>query len=223
MDHLTPCADEVYTTVYTLVYTSPATLPSGRAPWPDFPAPAFWMVDQVGLSLAPYPGDRRSAFGAGAACCRQAIPEDGVSTPLNQCRPALVTAGMLILPHEAGKVARVHVFEPRGFPDGGGAEQDLRSGVVGVAHAVVLVERGNVPRDQRRGRRDKPGRGLKLVVRIVPARDDQRDHFQPEPPLVNHLNGLQHVLQLTTQRPIVRSVHGLEVHLVAVGPGAEVV
>ena len=79
-----------------------------------------------------------------------------------------------------------------------------------------------MPGDAGRQAAEEPGDVAQLFVAVVEARDDQGDDLQPEPHGVDHLDAIDDVLQLATQRPVVLIAEGLEVDLVQVRPRPDV-
>src|SRR6266576_1419047 len=148
--------------------------------------------------------------------------EDAIADPADQGRLAARAAGVFVAADPTGKVARVDVLQAGRLTDAGGPEQRLGCGVVGVLHPVVLVEGGDMPGDARRQAAEEVGDVAQLFIAVVEARDDQGDDLQPEPHGVDHLDAVDDVLQLAAQRPVVLVAEGLEVDLVQVRPGPDV-
>src|SRR5437016_418463 len=152
----------------------------------------------------------------------QPVLEDAVADPADQGRLAARAAGVFVAAHPARQVAGVDVLQAGRLTDARGPEQRLGRGVVRVLHLVVLVERGDVPGDAGREAAEEAGDVAQLFVAVVEPWDDQGDDLQPEPHRVDHLDAVDDVLQLATQRPVVLIAEGLEVDLVQVRPRPDV-
>src|SRR5207237_10905575 len=94
--------------------------------------------------LAPHARDAPPAGGA-AAVRADPLPRDHVPRPLDQQIATIGTPGVLPAAHPARGVPGVDEVEARRRPGLTGPDEQLRGGVVRVGHAVVLVERGDVP------------------------------------------------------------------------------
>ena len=77
----------------------------------------------------------------------------------------------------------------------------------------------NIGRDGRHEARDV----AQLGVGVVESRDDQRDHLEPEAQAVQTLDRLEHCAQHAAQLPVVLVVEALQIDLVEVDPGTQVV
>ena len=91
-----------------------------------------------------------------------------------------------------------------------------------VAHLVVLVIGRDVPRDVWRQPSQEAGCVPQLGLRVVEAGHGQRHDFHPEAHLHQPLNRLQDVVHFPAQLAVIAVRHGLEVDLVGIRPGADV-
>ena len=80
-----------------------------------------------------------------------------------------------------------------------------------------------MPWDIRRDRGEESRDVAQLGVRVVEARDDQRDDLEPEPHAVQPLDRLEHRGEHAAELPVVRVVEALEIDLVEIDPRAQVV
>src|SRR2546421_944726 len=196
--------------------TRPA--PRGRTALPVLPTP----LAGGGSVLAPH---ARNAPPAGGAATVRADPlaRDHVPGPLDEQIAAIGTPGVLPAADPARDVPSVHELEACLRSDLAGADERLRRGVVGVGHAVVLVKRGDVPGDLGAHRGDVLGGAPELRAVVVEAGHDEGHHLEPEAALVHHADRVQDVLQYAAELAVAPVIHRLEVDLVAVGPGTDVV
>src|SRR5438093_1091984 len=88
-----------------------------------------------------------------------------------------------------------HELEAGRRPDLTRPHQRFGRRVVGVGHPVVLVERGDVPRDLGAHRRDVVGGPAQLGVVIVEPRDHEVHELEPESPFIHHADRIEHVLE----------------------------
>ena len=119
------------------------------------------------------------------------------------------------------EVTRVDELQARRRPDLARAKQRLGRGVVGIGHPVVLVERGDVPRNFGAHGGHVVGGATQLGVVVVEPRNHEGHELEPEPTLVHHADSVEHVLQHTAELTVAPIIHRLEVDLVAVGPRAD--
>src|SRR5207253_6947220 len=95
---------------------------------------------------APYAGDPPTARRA-AAVASDPLLANRIAVALDQELPAVGAPGMLPTVDSTREVTRVDELQARRRPDLARAKQRLGRGVVGIGHPVVLVERGDVPRN----------------------------------------------------------------------------
>ena len=85
------------------------------------------------------------------------------------------------------------------------------------------MERGDVPRDVGRDARDERSEPRQFVARVVEARNEQRDDLDPKIHGVQTPDGVEDWLETAAKLAIVASVEALEIDLVEIDPGAQVV
>src|SRR2546430_6083522 len=153
---------------------------------------------------------------------RQSVFQDSIAKPWPQRRLARGAAGVFVAADPARKVAGIDVLQAGRLADRRRPEQGLRRRVVGVLHLVILVEGGHVPWDAGREASEEPGDVPQLLVAVIEAGNDQRHDLEPEAHLVHHPNAVHDVLELAAQGTVVLVAEGLEVDLVEIGEGADV-
>src|SRR5262249_7713628 len=100
----------------------------------------------------------------------------------------------------------------------------LRGGSIGmIGHPVILMKSRDVPGNVRRNRGDEIRSSPQLEFGIIKARDYQGDDLFPEASFMDHLHGLENVVNHSSQLPIVTVAHRLQIDLVTVGPGPKIV
>src|SRR2546428_13604447 len=100
--------------------------------------------------MLPDAGDGAPAVGAMVGL--QAVCSDRVAVALDEEAAAAGAVRVLEIADPPGEVSRVDELEALLLPDGGRPDQSRHGSVVRVGHLVVLVERGDVPRDFGRDR-----------------------------------------------------------------------
>src|SRR5438132_8669863 len=110
----------------------------------------------------------------------------------------------------AGDIARIDVAQPCALTDLIRAEQMLRSRRR-VVHLVILVVRGDVPRNVDVDAREKLGDLRQLLIGIVEAGNDQRDDLYPDSALLESANGVEHRLECAAEVAVVRVAESFEI------------
>ena len=122
----------------------------------------------------------------------------------------------------ARKISGIDVAKAGARADLRRAQQVFGLRVAGIGHLVVLVKRGDMPRDVDRDAGNKLGQPLQFIVGVVEAGNQQRDDLDPEAHFVQAANGVEDGLQAATQLAIVAVVEALQIDFVEVEPWAQV-
>ena len=115
-----------------------------------------------------------------------AVVLNQVAVARDQALAAGVAGGVLEVADAPGQVAGVDVAQARVAADRGRALQHRRRGVRRIGHPVVLVERGDVPRDVGRDAGEERRQAAQLRVAVVEAGDEQRDDLHPDARACSH-------------------------------------
>ena len=147
---------------------------------------------------------------------------DRISIALDQHFATVMAMSIFQILHPPGKIASVDVAQSSFTADGGGAQQIFGTRICGRSHFVVLVKGGHVPRDVGRDVTQKGGQVPQFVVAVVEAGNEQGDDLQPHAHLVQTADGVEDRLQASAELPIVMIVEALEVNLVEIDPGMDI-
>src|SRR5207253_6280280 len=196
-------------------------------PWgPPMTQDSSRRLSSVGTTSADFSlrPDSRDPEAAAVArpTSRQPVFQDAIAKPAHQRRLARGAAGVFVASDRARKIAGIDVLQAGRLTDRGSSEQGLRRRVVRVLHLVVLVEGGHVPGDAGREAGEEMCDVAQLFVAVIEAGNDQGDDLEPEAHLVHHLDPVYDVLELAAQGTVVLVAKGLEVDLVEIGEGADV-
>src|SRR5579864_265100 len=163
----------------------------------------------------------RRAMGA-AALRRNPIIFNHVPVALDEGLFALRTTGILPFPNHAREISGIDVTKSSLPPDFDGTQQIVRARIARAGHLVVLVEGRDMPWDIPRNGSQKLRQPPQLINRIVKTRNEQRDDLQPQPHGVNEADAIENRSDASTQLVIVPVIKALEVHLVEVNPGTQI-
>src|SRR5262249_50312741 len=151
---------------------------------------------------------------------RQSVLLNVVAVSLDEQCTALMAPRVLEIADLTRQVSRVDVSQAITPADFGRAHQHFRSGVLRIVHSVVLVERGHVPWNERRDASQECGEPFELVVRVVEARDEERDDLEPDPHLMERADRVQDRLDAAAELSVMSIVEALEIDLVEIDPRA---
>ena len=112
---------------------------------------------------------------------------------LDEQRLAAGAAGILPIPDPARPVARIHVVQPFLLSNLHRTQERLDRCVVRILHFVIGMEGGHVPGDVGRDAHQELCDVPQFLIRIVEARNGERDDFDPESQLVKAPDSLEHV------------------------------
>ncbi len=156
-----------------------------------------------------------------------AIPEpvlsDTETMAFDEERVAGRTGRILPAADVTWDIPGIHVAKPGGSPNFGSTDQSRDRCIVRIGHPIIFVECRHVPGDVRRNAGEKSSDITELFAGIIEAWNNQSHNFQPEALLMKPLNGVQHAVEPAAEFPIVPVAKALEVHLVEVDPGAQIV
>src|SRR3989454_7914993 len=173
------------------------------------------------FSIRPYSRDLEAAAVADPMP-GQSVFQDSIANPPHQRRLARGAARVFIAADPARKVAGIDVLQAGRLPDRRRSEQGLRRRVIRVLHLVVLVEGGHVPGDAGREAGEEARDVSQLFVAVIEAGNDQGDDLEPEAQLMHHPDTVQDVLELAAERAVVLVSEGLQVDLVEIGKGTDI-
>src|SRR5438105_7715844 len=196
-------------------------------PWgPPMTQDSSRRLSSVGTTSADFSlrPDSRDPEAAAVArpTSRQPVFQDAIAKPAHQRRLARGAAGVFVASDPARKIAGIDVLQAGRLTDRGSSEQGLRRGVVRVLHLVVLVEGGHVPGDAGREAGEEMRDVAQLFVAVIEAGNDQGDDLEPEAHLMHHPNAVHDVLELAAERAVILVAERLEVDLVEIWKGADV-
>src|SRR5947208_16660110 len=101
-----------------------------------------------------------------------------------------------------GDITRIDVTQSGALTDLVRASQMLRPRRL-VVHLVILVVRGDVPRDVDVDAREKLGDLRQLFIGVIEARDHQRYDLDPDSALLESADRVEHGLQRAAEVAIV--------------------
>src|SRR5882724_11112065 len=122
---------------------------------------------------------------------RQTIFFNEISMALDERFTTGRTKCVLQLNNLSRKIPGINIAQSGFAAERSRPQQVFGASVVRRSHLVVLVKRGDVPRDIWRDTAYELRHLPQLVVTVVEARNEQRDNFQPDSHFVQSTNGVK--------------------------------